>query len=171
MGPGAAFKALGGRRFSLMVFGFSQAAMDVEPLVRMVRGDSVIHGVTHTYLGAAAIALISLVIGRPVCQGLLRAWNRSPRSGILARLQTPTTIPWSAAAVAALVGTVSHVALDSLMHTDMQPLLPFFAGNGLWGLLSVESLHTLCLALGAGGLAVLALALLLQRPGLRGEGR
>ncbi len=57
------------------------------------------------------------------------------------------------------------------MHTDMQPLLPFFAGNGLWGLLSVESLHNLCLALGAGGLAVLALALLLQRPGLRGEGR
>jgi hypothetical protein len=171
MGPGAAFKALGGRRFSLMVFGFSQVAMDVEPLIRMVRGDFVIHGASHTYLGAAAIALVSLVMGRPVCQGLLRAWNRSPRSGILARLQAPTTIPWSAAAVAALVGTYSHVALDSVMHADMQPFLPFFVENGLWGLLSVESLHNLCLAMGGGGLAVLALALLLRWSGLRGEGR
>ncbi len=28
MGPGAAFKALGGRRFSLMVFGFAQGATE-----------------------------------------------------------------------------------------------------------------------------------------------
>ncbi len=26
--------------------------MDIEPLVRMVRGDNILHGVTHTYLGA-----------------------------------------------------------------------------------------------------------------------
>ena len=53
MGPGLAIKAVSGRYLSLMVFGFSQVAMDIEPLVRMIRGDAVLHGFTHTYLGAA----------------------------------------------------------------------------------------------------------------------
>ncbi|MDR0275331.1 MAG: hypothetical protein LBI48_08355 [Burkholderiaceae bacterium] len=43
MGPGLAVKALLGRRFSLTVFGFSQIAMDIEPLARMIRGDTLLH--------------------------------------------------------------------------------------------------------------------------------
>jgi hypothetical protein len=41
MGPGLAVKAVFGRYFSLMVFGFSQVAIDIEPLVRIIRGDAV----------------------------------------------------------------------------------------------------------------------------------
>jgi hypothetical protein len=37
MGPGLALKAAGGRRFSLLIFGFAQVLIDVEPLVRIVR--------------------------------------------------------------------------------------------------------------------------------------
>ncbi|MEA3278280.1 MAG: DUF4184 family protein [Pseudomonadota bacterium] len=169
MGPGVAFKAIGGRHFSLMVFGFSQVAMDIEPLVRMIRGDLVIHGVSHTYIGAPVIALVSLVIGRPVCQWLSHAWNLSPRSGVLAGLNAPNVIPWSAAGAGALVGTYSHVALDSIMHADMRPWFPFTRNNGMSSLLSVESLHTLCVALGAAGLGVLALLFWLKKSGITGR--
>lgn len=71
MGPGLAVKAVCGRYFSLMVFGFSQVAMDIEPLVRIIRGDAVLHGFTHTCLGATLIAPVSIFVGRPVCQVLL----------------------------------------------------------------------------------------------------
>jgi len=64
MGPGLAVKAVTGRYFSLTVFGFCQVAIDIEPLVRMIRGDIVIHGFTHTYLGATLIAFVSVVAGR-----------------------------------------------------------------------------------------------------------
>ncbi len=68
MGPGIAATAAAGRHFSLMVFGFSQVAIDIEPLVRIIRGDAVLHGFTHTYFGATLIAITSVAIGRPVCQ-------------------------------------------------------------------------------------------------------
>src|SRR5205807_4798279 len=68
MGPGLAVKAVCGRHFSLTVFGFSQVAMDIEPLVRILRGDHILHGWTHTYAGATLIALVSLLVGRPVCR-------------------------------------------------------------------------------------------------------
>jgi hypothetical protein len=124
MGPGLALKALTGRRFSLMVFGFSQVTIDIEPLVRFVRGDTELHGFTHTYLGATLIALVSVVVGRPVCQFLLKYWNPDPSSPFLNWLPTAKAIPWSAAIAGAFVGTYSHVFFDSIMHSDMQPLAP-----------------------------------------------
>jgi hypothetical protein len=55
MGPGAAIKFVTGNYFSLMVFGFAQLAIDVEPLIRLWRHDSVLHGFSHTYIGAFII--------------------------------------------------------------------------------------------------------------------
>ena len=46
MGPGLAIKAVTGRHLSLLVFGVSQVVIDVEPLVRIIRGDAVLHGFT-----------------------------------------------------------------------------------------------------------------------------
>ena len=127
MGPGVVIKAVGGRYFSLMVFGFSQVAMDVEPLVRMIRGDAVLHGFTHTYLGATLIGLVSAVAG-------------------------------------AFVGTYSHVLLDSIMHSDMQPLAPLSEVNGLRHGISVGALHLLCVLCGVCG-ALLMFAMFFVRRG------
>jgi hypothetical protein len=55
LGPGAAFKAIGGKHFSFMVFGGTQVLMDIEPLVAILRGSPVLHGVTHTILGALVL--------------------------------------------------------------------------------------------------------------------
>ncbi len=73
LGPGAAFKAVGGKHFSFMVFGGAQVLMDIEPLVAIVQGWPILHGVTHTILGALVIGLVAGAIGRPISEFVLAA--------------------------------------------------------------------------------------------------
>ena len=75
LGPGLAFKALGGRHFSFMVFGGAQVLMDLEPLIGILRDRDVLHGVTHTWLGALVIGSVAAVIGRPISTMVLR-WRK-----------------------------------------------------------------------------------------------
>lgn len=157
MGPGLAAKAVLGRHLSLMIFGFSQVAIDLEPMAHLIRGDAVLHGFAHTYVGATLVAAISTVVGRPICQRLLERWTPDPQSPFLIWLRGPDRISWSAAIVGAFVGTYSHVFLDGIMHADVLPLAPFSPANALLGAVSVGSLHLLCVvsgALGALGLGV-----------------
>lgn len=151
MGPGLAIKSLAGRHFSLLVFGFSQVAMDIEPLVRIVRGDAILHGFTHTYLGATLIGLLSVIVGRPVCQFLLQYWKSDPYSPFLNWLPAPKYIPWPAAIAGAFVGTYSHVFFDSIMHSDMRPLAPLVDANSLLHLISVDQVHLACVLSGSLG--------------------
>ena len=145
LGPGAVFKAIGGRHFSFMVFGGAQVLMDIEPLMRILRGDFVLHGYTHTIAGALLIGIVAALIGKPISASVLSAL-RIPHH--------PLT--WLAASSGAFVGTFSHVALDALMHADMQPWWPMATGNGLLGAMDVERLHMACAVLGALGLLVIA---------------
>ena len=162
MGPALAIKAVSGRHFSLMVFGFSQVAMDVEPLVRIVRGDALLHGFTHTYLGATLIALVSAIVGRPLCQFLLKCWMSDRHSAFLNRLRGPTLISWPAAVIGAFVGAYSHVLLDSIMHSDMQPFAPLSPANPLLHIIPTDALHLICAASAAAG-ALLILAMYFVR--------
>src|SRR3954470_9256120 len=93
LGPGAAFKAIGGRHFSFMVFAGSQVLMDIEPLVAILQGRAVLHGITHTILGALVIGLAAGAIGRPLAEWALRLL------GI-----THHPIGWTASFVSGLVG-------------------------------------------------------------------
>jgi hypothetical protein len=163
LGPGLAIKALSGRHFSLMVFGFSQVAMDVEPLVRIIRGDALLHGFTHTYAGASLIALVSVAVGRPVCQFFLNYWIANRDAAFLSRLRGPKLISWPAALAGAFVGTYSHVLLDSIMHSDMRPLAPLSDANGLLHVISVGGLHLLCLLGGILGFMLMLVLFLIGR--------
>ncbi len=144
LGPGAAFKAVGGRQFSFMIFAGSQVLMDIEPLVRIIRGDSVAHGPSHTVVGAFVIGLVSAGIGRPASIAVLR-WLRIDHRALT----------WPVALASAFVGTYSHIGLDAIMHGDMQPLWPFAAGNSVLGLLSIGWLHLACLISGLAGVLIL----------------
>lgn len=146
LGPGAMCKALGGERFSFLIFGGSQVLMDVEPLVRMMRGDAVLHGPSHTVLGAFLIALLSTAIGRPISNAALRVSALSDHP-----------ISWSVALISALIGTYSHVVLDAVMHGDMNPLWPITHGNDLLGSLPLGTLHLLCVLAGLLGGGLIAL--------------
>lgn len=162
MGPGLAIKAATGRHFSLIVFGFAQVAMDIEPLVRIWRGDPVLHGFTHTYLGATLIAVAVIFAGRPICQALLDWWNAGLTSKWLARFRSPAPLSWRATVTGAFVGTYSHVFLDSIMHADLRPYVPFATANNMLGFVSIEALHLFCAGAGAAG-AVVLLGLFLWR--------
>lgn len=153
MGPGLAIKAVAGERFSLLAFGLAQVAMDIEPLIGLMRGAEVLHGPTHTYLAAACIALAVAAVAPPLCRPILRRWNRELSASGLAWLAAPGA--WSATAVVAgaLTGTLSHVALDSFMHADIAPLMPWSRANGLLGEVSIAALHTFCVGAGAFGIA------------------
>lgn len=163
MGPGLLVKALGGRHVSLTVFGFSQVAMDIEPLVRIIRDDVVLHGFVHTYLGATLIGLLSAVVGRPICQALLDRWAPDPTAAFETWLRGPKLISWPAAIVGALVGTYSHVFLDSVMHSDMRPLAPFSGGNALLGVIDLRLLHDGCVLSAGLGVLLMGAAFVLRR--------
>jgi membrane-bound metal-dependent hydrolase YbcI (DUF457 family) len=146
LGPGAIFKAIGGRHFSFMVFGGSQVLMDIEPLIGLLQDKPVLHGYTHTLAGALLIGLVAGIIGRPVSAAVLRLLDVD---------HAPFT--WRAAFAGAFAGTFSHIALDALMHADIRPWWPLAQGNGLLGLTPVGVLHLLCVALGVLGAGVVAL--------------
>jgi len=145
LGPAIAFKALGGRHFSFMVFGGAQVLMDIEPLIGIIQHKPVLHGYTHTLLGALAIGLIAALMGKPISQWVLR----------LCRARA-TSISWTAALSGALIGTFSHIVLDAVMHSDMSPWWPLMSGNGLLGAMTLAQLHITCLVLGLLGMIGMA---------------
>ena len=141
LGPGLAFKAIGGRHFSFMVFGGAQVLMDLEPLIGILQNRDVLHGVTHTGLGALVIGSVAAVIGKPISTMVLR-WRKIPHP--------PLT--WLAAMTGAYVGTCSHVLLDAIRHADMAPAWPLLRGNPMLDLINIDQLHLACLAAGVVGL-------------------
>lgn len=145
MGPGLLLKAVLRGSFSLLVFGWTQFLMDLQPLFALTTGVGKLHGFTHTYVGATLIALVAAVSGKYFGElGLAVLAGDPPRD------RRPT-IAWWVAAVSAVVGSFSHVALDSLMHRDMAPYLPVSSANHLLGLVTVPTLHRACLVSGIVG--------------------
>ena len=135
MGPGVLLKAVLEGGFSLIVFGWAQIVMDIQPLVLLLMGEGHLHGFTHTYLGAAPLAVVSALTGKHLGELGLR----------LMKLPRYVPIRWPVAFISAFVGTYSHVFLDSVMHADVEPYAPFSTANGLLHLVSQETLQWMCL--------------------------
>lgn len=53
--------------------------------------------------------------------------------------------------MSAFIGSFSHVLLDSIMHTDVGPFYPLILENGLHGLVSISTVHKMCLYSGLVG--------------------
>ncbi len=137
MGPGIAIKALLQERFSLMVFGWTQIVMDIQPLIAILTGQGRLHGFTHTYVGALLIVVVAGLSGKGMAEWALRRLaGFSPQRSL---------ITWRVALWSAFLGAFSHVALDSVMHSDMTPLVPLSPDNQLLGWISIDQLHLFCL--------------------------
>lgn len=145
LGPGALFKAIGGKHFSFMVFGGAQVLMDIEPLIGIIQNKPILHGYTHTLAGALVIGIVAGLTGKPIASFVLRLLNM---------LHHPLT--WTAAFAGAFIGTFSHIVFDGIMHADMAPWWPLLESNGLLGIFSLRSLHLICLLLGVLGAVFLA---------------
>jgi hypothetical protein len=143
MGPGILIKAFMQTSFSLMVFGWTQIVMDIQPLIVMITGEGHLHGFTHTYVGAILIALVSALTGKYLSEIGLRVLRVTPPNGM--------NIKWWVVFLSAIIGSLSHVLLDSLMHSDVQPFYPVNLSNPFQGYISIETLHKICLYSGMAG--------------------
>ena len=106
-------------------------------LAVIVSGKGHLHGFSHTYLGASLIAVFSALTGKYLSEfglRLLRIVNNESFA-----------LTWRVTIPSAFIGTFSHVLLDSLMHSDMQPFFPFVADNPFLGNVSIEALHRFCI--------------------------
>lgn len=123
-GAGALAKSVAPRHFSFTAFAVSNVLIDVEPLVRMLGllDDTILHGPTHTFPGAVVIAALTLPA--------IRLWDRAAATLHLNSLRPPAVPTWMVL-TSALVGTVSHVILDSMMHADMAEHRASFPGRSV----------------------------------------
>lgn len=117
----AAKEAAPEARWSLTAFCLTQVAIDVEPLMGwLLRGDPQ-HAIYHTWIGAVLCGLMVAIV---------LSMRRHP------------PLP---ALVGAMIGAVTHVALDAVMHADVAA-----SGAGrLYGLVSLDALHRGLFASGA----------------------
>ena len=147
MGPGILIKSLLHGSFSLMVFGWAQIVMDIQPLIVMITGEGHLHGFSHTYIGAVLLAIFATLTGKYLSEFGLKLIGVSKKDN-------PIKISWIVAFISAFIGTFSHVLLDSIMHYDVQPFYPVSLDNEFYRLISIESLHKFCFYSGAIGTAL-----------------
>jgi hypothetical protein len=153
LGPGGLVKALAPRHFSFTVFAFSQALIDLEPIGFFLFTGDPVHPYLHTYAGATLVFLASWWAGPPVGRWALRVWNAWLSPAQARWLACEPEISGAAAGTGALVGACSHVAIDSIMHGDMEPLAPFSSASPWLLVVPVETLQWICVAAGVAGLA------------------
>ncbi len=146
MGPGILVKAILQGSFSLMVFGWTQIVMDIQPLIVIITGEGHLHGFTHTYVGAVLIAIVAALSGKYFSELGLQILGMAK--------EQPVIILWRVAFLSAFIGSFSHVLLDSIMHNDVEPLFPITHINNLHGFVSVETLHKFCFYSGLIGTAI-----------------
>ena len=154
MGPGLLLKALMRGAFSLIIFGYAQVLIDLQPLVALTSGRGAVHGWSHTWLGAAIIGAFAAITGRPATNWVLRLVRGASRS----RLR----VSWAVALGSGLIGTLSHVALDSLIYPDMHALRPWSDAQPWLGVATSSQVYAGCFLSGAVG-AVLYLGLAWRR--------
>jgi hypothetical protein len=154
---------------SLSVFLLTQITMDLEVLIRIMFGVSHLHGFTNTIAGATLVLVISVPLGKPVCEWALRWWNRNLSPAQARWLQVAENISWKAAWSGGIMGVYSHLILDAIMHADAKPLMPFSEINSFLGLISADRLDLLCVVcLLVGGLIMVIHGVLMaQLPGRR----
>ena len=144
--------------FSLMVFGWAQILMDIQPLVVIVTGVGHLHGLSHTLLGATLIGAVAGLTGKYAAEFGLR----------VIREVRYLPVRWPVAWGSAFIGTYSHVLLDGVMHADVEPFAPWSTANPFLPLASIETLHAFCLYGGAlGAVLYFVVAALLARRAAR----
>ncbi len=134
MGPGLVIKACMQGSFSLMVFGWSQIVIAIQPLIVLLANKGELHGLSHTYAGATIIAVASAVSGKYLGEIGLRIMHMGNYNPIC----------WRVAFISAFIGGYSHVFIDSIMHSDIRPLAPFSQQRIFFGVVSIDTLHILC---------------------------
>ena len=103
-------------------------------------------GFSHTFIGASLLAIVSAISGKYLSQ--IALWILKIEKSIYNQIQ------WSVVILSAFIGSFSHVFLDAIMHSDVQPFYPLTLSNPLLELISISTLHKFCLYSGLLGAAI-----------------
>lgn len=158
MGPGLLIKSLLGGAFSLMIFGWCQILMDIQPLLVMITGEGHLHGFSHTFIGSSGIAVIAVVTGVPLSNWFIFSKRFGFKEKDKNLLGLNRKIGWVVATFSSLIGSYSHVVLDAFMHSDVQPCYPINLENSYLYFVSIETLRSFCICSGVVGLCIFTLA-------------
>ena len=141
------------KHFSIVVFGLTQIALDLEVLWYLARWNPPLHRFWHTYLGATVVAAVFALAGKPASQLIKSIWNHISKHCTDVDLSVPVRTSWLASATAATVGAYSHILLDSLFHPDIEPMQPWSTNNPLLCIIDPIMLQVGCVIVGIIGLA------------------
>ena len=147
MGPGLLIKSFLHGSFSLMVFGWTQIVMDIQPLFVMISGEGHLHGFTHTFVGASLLGLFAALTGKYLSEFGLELLKISKK-------ENPVKILWWVTFLSAFIGSYSHVLLDAIMHSDVELFYPVNTAKPLLGLISIDNLHKFCIYSGLAGAGI-----------------
>lgn len=154
-GPGALIHALVPTRVSFIAFCAANVLIDVEPLYFMLTHQYPLHRFFHTWVGALPVAVttVGMFYGARWCAA--RCW-------------LPNLVGWRAlgrvpVVLGAVLGSTSHIVLDSIMHDDIRPFAPFSQANPLLMAVTLNTLHLACLLAGLAALIIVIARKLLAR--------
>ena len=154
---GVAVKSVFNKHFSWSIFALTNIIIDVEVIYYILTIGEASHKFFHTLIGSTIVALSCAIIGIPICERLLKFWNKNLQNvkslEKLKWLSTETDISVVSSFTGAFVGAYSHIILDSLMHFDVKPFEPFFSKTFV-GIISSDLLHILLVGLFFFGLIV-----------------
>jgi uncharacterized protein DUF4184 len=154
MEPGMLVKAILQGFFSLIIFGWAQLLMDLQPILVVLTGKGNLHGFSHTYIGATLIAIFSALTGKWVYQAIMVFIKKDFSDYQKLLFDVPKKLTMRVCVVSAFIGTYSHVLLDSIMHADVEPYYPIYLANDINLIISIESLHKLCIYTGLLGVVI-----------------
>lgn len=127
--------------------------LDLEPLaVILFDLQMPLHAFFHTYLGATIVACVLSVLLYPF---------RKYLNEIVSFFGLKQESSMRHIISASLIGTYSHVLLDSFLYSEMNPFFPLL-GNPFVGLLGFGFVYNLCVVLGLVGFFIYLLRVLLN---------
>ena len=137
----------------LATLAVASVILDLEPLAVIFFGlPGPLHAFFHTYVGATIVAIALSICIYPF---------RKYLNQIVALFGLRQESSFRHIIPASIIGTYSHVLLDSFLYPEMNPFFPLL-GNPFVGFLAFGFVYTLCLALGIIGFFVYVLRILLN---------
>lgn len=123
------------KRVNLISILLGSIIIDVRAAYCLFSGCRPLHGPLHTFFSATLIAcmLAWMVFSQ-------RQWLQK----VTERLRIMQTYSFTSILMGALIGTWSHILLDSFLYTDIRPRWPL-TGNTFLGILEAETVYMLCI--------------------------
>ncbi len=145
LGPGLLLGLLFFRWIDVVAVLVGSVILDLEPFVVLVTGIALpLHGICHTYVAAGLLSI-------PTSAALW--YLRGPTRRITRLFGLEQDFRPAGIYASCLVGTISHVFLDSFLYAEMNPFYPIL-GNPFYEYLASPLIYQSCMYAGFAGLLI-----------------